>query len=142
MQKRIISLLLVCVFFTSIFILPIGATNVSGEGAVGTTTKEVTIYVPPKSSAIVPAGWVGSGSVIQYPVGTLTSGNWIYVTITANSSGIPVIMQLYCASGAAYSQRTITSGTIGWQAKKSAYHYLLITNDNNYGTNVSFYLTY
>lgn len=44
--------------------------------------------------------------------------------------------------GAGYAQRTVTMGTVGWEIKVSAAHYILLTNDNNKGSDVSFYLTY
>lgn len=137
MWKKTISLCLVLSIALSLLLTPAYAYDTSGE-----TTQEITIYIPPKSSVAVPNGWVGSGSVIQYPVGTLTAGSWVYITISDNSESIPLIIQLYTPYGAGYSQRTITRGTVGWEIKVSAAHYILLTNDNNYGTEVTFSITY
>lgn len=138
MWKKNISLLLVFSFVLSLLILPANAYNTFNDE----TTQEITIYIPPKSSVPVPYGWIGSGSVIQYPLGSLTAGDWLYLTVTNNTSAIPIIVQLYTDYGAGYAAKPITVGTCGWEVKVSASHYLLLTNDNNYGTEFSFYITY
>ena len=143
MMKKTVSLCLVLSMMLSILLVPVNADNNYGSHNVSDVkTEEITIHVPPDASAAVPYGWVGSGAIIQYPVGTVNLNSWVYITITDNSSGIPVIVQLYTGEGARYDDYTLTKGTVGWQIDVTAAHYILITNDNNIGTDVSFYLTY
>lgn len=137
MLKRLISFCLVFTIALSLLLVPAYAYDAPAH-----TSEEITIHIPAKSTVVVPRGWVDSGSVIRYPIGNLTALTWIYITVTSNSAGIPVIFQLYTEDGAGYLSKTVTFGSAGWQVGVSAYHELLITNDNNYGTDVSFYFSY
>lgn len=139
-MKKHISIVLCFALIFSLAVMPVNAACSDTLG-YNNTTEEVTIYIPPHSSVPVPYSMIESGQVYQYNLGSLTAGQWVCLNITANSMMIPVIAQLYTDYGAGYSSHTITTGETYWEVKKSATHSILFTNDNNYGTNITFKVT-